>query len=57
MKIYQFKVEISEIKNHALCLGNVLKDFTINIMKKKTVLRVVNFFLLILIRKYLMERT
>ena len=28
-KIYQFKVKDSEIKLHPLCLGNVLKDFTI----------------------------
>ena len=34
-KIYQFKVKGSEIKDYALCLGNISKDFTINNMKKK----------------------
>ena len=33
-KIYQFKAKHSEIKNYALCLGNILKDFTINNIKK-----------------------
>ena len=30
MKVHQFKAKTSEIKNYALCLGNVLKDFTNN---------------------------
>ena len=34
-KVYQFKAENSETKDYALCLGNVLKDFIINNMKKK----------------------
>ena len=34
-KVYQFKAKNSEIKDYALCLGNVSKDFTINKMKKK----------------------
>ena len=34
-KVYQFKAKDSEIKDYALCLGNVSKDFTINNMKKK----------------------
>ena len=34
-KVYQFKAKNSEIKDYALCLGNVSKDFTINNMKKK----------------------
>ena len=38
-KIYQFKAKDSEIKNHTLCLGNIPKDFTINIMKKKRIKR------------------
>ena len=38
-KIYQFKAKDSEIKDYALCLGNILKDFTINNMKKKTGLK------------------
>ena len=33
--VYQFKAKNSEIKDYALCLGNVSKDFTINNMKKK----------------------
>ena len=28
-KIYQYKAKDSEIKNYALCLGNISKDFTI----------------------------
>ena len=28
-KIYQFKAKVSEIKNYAMCLGNISKDFTI----------------------------
>ena len=34
-KIYPLKAKNSEIKVYALCLGNISKDFTINIMKKK----------------------
>ena len=34
-KIYQFKAKNSEIKNYALCLGNVSKYFPINNLKKK----------------------
>ena len=37
-KVYQFKIKNSEIKDYALSLGNVLKDF--NWLKG-----VVNFFL------------
>ena len=33
-KVYQFKAENSEIKDYALCLGNVSKYFTINNTKK-----------------------
>ena len=29
--VYQFKAKDSEIKDYGLCLGNILKDFTINI--------------------------
>ena len=44
-KIYQFKVKNSETKTYPLCLGNVLKDFTIHNMKKKPGLkRSVNSF-------------
>ena len=34
-KVYQFKAKKSEIKDYALCLGNVSKDFTINNIKKQ----------------------
>ena len=33
-KVYPLKAKSSEIKDYALCLGNVSKDFTINNMKK-----------------------
>ena len=33
-KIYQFKAKHSEVKYYAMCLGNNLKDFTINYMKR-----------------------
>ena len=32
-KIYQFKANDSEIKKYPLCLGNILKDFTVNNVK------------------------
>ena len=59
-KIYQFKANDSEIKDYALCLANISKDFTINNMKKTGLKGIVNFFsfdfLLILdIHKYLMK--
>ena len=34
-KVYQFRVRNSEIKDYALCLGNISKQFTINNMKKE----------------------
>ena len=44
-KIYEFKAKDSEIKDYTLCLDNILKDFTINTMKKKTGLKgIANFF-------------
>ena len=33
-KVYQFKVKKSNIKDYALCLGNISNDFAINNMKK-----------------------
>ena len=33
-KVYCLKAKDLEIKGYAPCLGNVLKDFTINNMKK-----------------------
>ena len=32
--MYQFKEKDSEMKPYPLCLGNILKDFTLNDMKK-----------------------
>ena len=43
-KIYQFKVNDSEIKKYTLCLGNVSKDFTINNMKKNRIKEKCKFF-------------
>ena len=34
-KIYQLKATRSEVKDYILCLGNILKDFTINNMSKR----------------------
>ena len=34
-KIYQFQAKDSEIKDYALCLGNISNGFTINNVKKK----------------------
>ena len=65
-KVYQFKAKNSEIKDYALCLGNVSKDFTINNMKKTGLKGVVKFFSvdfnpidndILDIHKYLMKRT
>ena len=36
-KLYQSKAKYSEIKDYALCLGNVSKDFTINNIKKNRI--------------------
>ena len=45
IKVYQYKAKNSEIKDYALCLGNISKDFTINNFSKKTGLKGnVNFF-------------
>ena len=44
-KIYQFKAKDSEMKDYAPCLGNSLKDFTINIMKKNRIKRNCKIFL------------
>ena len=32
-KTYHFKAKVSEIKDYALCLGNISKDYTINSME------------------------
>ena len=65
--VYQFKAKNSEIKDYALCLGNVSKDFTINNMKKAGLKGVVKCFFIdfnpidnndiLDIHKYLMKRT
>ena len=44
-KVYQFKAKNSEIKDYALCLGNVSKDFTISNIKKTGLKGVVNVFI------------
>ena len=66
-KVYQFKARNSEIKYYALSLGNVLKDFTINNMKKSGLKGAINFFSvdfnpidtndILNIHKYLIKRT
>ena len=42
-KIYQFKSRDSEIKDFALCLDNISKDFTINNRKKTWLKGIVKF--------------
>ena len=43
-KIYQFKAKNSEIKDCALCLGNISKDYTNNNMKNTGLKGIGNFF-------------
>ena len=45
-KVYQFKAKNSEIRDYALCLGNVSKDLIINNMKKAGIKEVAKCFLL-----------
>ena len=40
-KLYQLRANNPEIEDYTLCLGNILKDFTIDNMEKKTGLWVV----------------
>ena len=66
-KVYQFKAKNSEIKDYALCLGNVSKDFAINNIKKTGLKGVTIFFSfdfnpidtnnILDIHNYLMKRT
>ena len=66
-KIFQFKAKNSKIKDYALCLGNISKDFIINNMKKIGLKGVVKFFSadfnpidtneILDIHKYLMKKT
>ena len=68
-KVYQFKAKNCEIKDYALCLVNVSKDFTINNTKENRIKRSCNFFVVVVnfnpvdtnsilvdIHKYLMKR-
>ena len=53
-KIYQFKANDSELKDYALCLGNISKDFTVNNTKKsgfKGTVKVFLFIIMLLILK------
>ena len=43
-KIYQLKAKDFEIKDYTLFLGNILKDFTIDNVKKARLKESVNFF-------------
>ena len=43
-KIYQLKAKDPEIKDYALCLGNISKEFPINNMKKTGLKGIVDFF-------------
>ena len=44
VKMYQFKAKDSELKPYSLCLGNILKDFTINSMNETGLKGYVNAF-------------
>ena len=65
-KVYESKTKNSEIKDYALCLGNVSKGFTINNMEKNTIKKSRIFFSvdfnpfdtnnILDIHKYLMKR-
>ena len=37
IKVYQLKADHSEVKDYALCLGNVSKDFAIDNMKNNRI--------------------
>ena len=43
-KIYQFKAKVPEIKDYALCIGNISKYLTINNMEKTGLKETVKFF-------------
>ena len=43
-KIYQFKAKDFVIKDDTLYLGNILRDFTINNMRKTGLKGILNFF-------------
>ena len=44
-KILPFKAKDSEIKDYALCLGNISKDFTVNNREKNRIKRSCTIFL------------
>ena len=48
-KVYQFKVNTSDIKDYALYLGNVSNDFEITNMKKNRTKWSCNFFFLLIL--------
>ena len=64
-KTHQFKPKDSEIKDFTLCLGNILKDFAINNVKKTGLKGSVIFFSVDfngvdtnnVFHRYLMKRT
>ena len=60
-KLNQIKTKNSEVKDYALCLGNISKDFTINNLKKKNTIKrnckVFRCWRILDIHKYLMKGT
>ena len=67
LMLQEYEIKNSEIKNYALCLGNISKDFKIDSMKKSNMKRSCkNFFVdfnliditnILDVHKYLMKRT
>ena len=67
LMLQEYEIKNSEIKNYALCLGNISKDFKIDSMKKSNMKRsfknvFVDFNLIDItnildVHKYLMKRT
>ena len=49
VKIYKFKGKYSVIKSHSLCLGNVSKDFTVDIIKKPIIMLLIILLLILVI--------
>ena len=48
-KMYQFKTKDSELKPYLLCLGNILKDFTMDNMEKTGLICILLLILISLI--------
>ena len=42
--MYQLKAKDSEIKSYPLCLGNISKDFTLDIMQKTGLKKILKVF-------------